>query len=435
MRISTLMKKLLNVKGIVVKDVYFDRDRKGECLVVNGRPSAKHAGRCGVCGRRSPRYDTPSPGRRWRALDFGHMRVYVESDVYRVDCREHGVSAMRVPWARHDALFTYDFEQTVAWLARHASKTVVSNLMRIAWNTVGPIVKRVVKDVEDNAPNRFDGLVRIGIDETSYKKGHKYMTTVTDHDTGKLIWAAPGFGKKTLASFFNALSEEQRASILYVSADAARWIAECVKEYCPNANRCVDPFHVVQWTTEARGAVRKKAWRTAREDLSGAGGEKRKRGRPKKGKEKQKDAASSIKGFRYALLKNPENLSAGQAAAIEVIAKSNPKLYRAYLMKEALRAVFRLPIEAAREAIAAWIKWAQHCRIPEFVELQRKIRRHLEGILASIEHGVSNGRVEAINNKIKLTVRIGYGFRNLDNLIGLVMLRCANIAVDLPGRM
>jgi transposase len=361
------------------------------------------------------------------------MRVYIECDVPRVCCDEHGVVASAVPWARHGSMFTRAFEDTVAWLAKHSSKNVVATLMRIDWASVGAIVKRVVDDIEKGARDRFNGLVRIGIDETSYKKGHKYMTVVVNHDTGALIWAFPGHGKGVLSEFFNALTEEQRQSILHVSADGARWIAECVAKYCPNAERCVDPFHVVSWATEALDEVRKGVWRNARAETADEG-KRRKPGRPKKGEGKKASAAKTAKGFRYALLKNPENRTASQEATVEMIAKTNPKLYRAYLLKEGLRTVFQLGRDEAAAALAAWIKWAQHCRLPEFVELQRKIRRHKDAILASIEQGLSNARVEAMNNKIKLTIRMSYGFRNLNNMIAMIMLRCAKLDVLLPGR-
>jgi transposase len=359
--------------------------------------------------------------------------VYIEAPSPRVCCTEHGVVAAKVPWARHDSWFTHSFEQTVAWLTLHSSRTVVSELMRISWNTVGSIVKRIHDDIKREAPDAFDGLESIGIDETSYKKGHKYMTVIVNHVTGKLIWAAKGHGKTVLRGFFESLTREQRESIKHVTADGASWIADCVKEYCPNAERCIDPFHVVGWATEALDAVRKEAWRDARQEASQ--GPKRKTGRPKKGEGPSlKDKAAEVKNSRYALLKNPESLTANQEATVEMIAISNPRLYRAYLLKEKLRLLFKLSIDEAKKEIKGWIGWAMRSRIPGFVELQRKIKRHLGAILSSIEHGLSNARVEAINNKIKLTVRMGYGFRNIDNLIALVMLRCSDVRLTLPGR-
>jgi transposase len=157
-------------------------------------------------------------------------------------------------------------------------------------------------------------------------------------------------------------------------------------------------------------------------------GEKKSVGRPKKSEQAPKaDDVSAAKGAKYPLLKNPENLTSGQEAVVEMIAKRTPALYRAYLLKEKLRLVFRLPLSQATVELNAWIKWAQHCRIPQYVALQRKIRRHYDAIVSTIKYGLSNARIESMNNKIKLTVRMGYGYRNIDNLIALVMLRCQKL--------
>jgi transposase len=136
---------------------------------------------------------------------------------------------------------------------------------------VGSIAKRVQDDIEIAQPSRFDNLRAIGIDETSYKKGHKYMTVIIDHATGHLIWAGKGYGKAVLSEFFNELSAEQRQAIRFVTADGARWIADCVAEYCKNAERCLDPFHVVGWATEALDNVRKRIVKEAQ--IKAASGE------------------------------------------------------------------------------------------------------------------------------------------------------------------
>jgi len=119
---------------------------------------------------------------------------------------------------------------------------------------------------------------------------------------------------------------------------------------------------------------------------------------------------------------------------IELIIKSDNRLYRAYLLKENLRLIFRYSYDVAEAELNRWLKWAQRCRIEEFVELGRKIKRHRAAILAAIKYGLSNARIEAINNKIKVTIRMGYGYRNIDNLIALVRLKCGGDIVTLPGR-
>ena len=135
--------------------------------------------------------------------------------------------------------------------------------------------------------------------KTSYKKGHKYMTVVINHDKSSVIWCAPGYGKEVLSQFFELLSEEQRASIRCVSADGARWIASCVEEYCPNALRCIDPFHVVSWATDALDQVRREAWAEAHQQAKNQ--PKRKPGRPAKGETApKKKQAKSVKNLCYA---------------------------------------------------------------------------------------------------------------------------------------
>ena len=119
---------------------------------------------------------------------------------------------------------------------------------------------------------------------------------------------------------------------------------------------------------------------------------------------------------------------------MEMLIKSDKRLHRAYLLKEKLRLVFKYTYKAAVEELEGWLKWAQRCRIPEFVELGRKIKRHKEAILAAIKFGLNNARIEAVNNKIKVTIRMGYGYRNIDNLIALVRLKCGGDIVTLPGR-
>ena len=295
-------------------------------------------------------------------------------------------------------MFTYDFENTLGWFGLHSPNTVVAQYMRIAWNTGGELGKRVHDDLKAERGRLFDGLVRLGIDETSYKKGHKYLRVIVNHDTGKLLWAGKGQGKAVLDQFFALLTGEQGAGIPHVTADGARWIAESVGEWCPQAKRSIDPFHGVKWATDTLEEVRRLVWREARAEGK-RGKPKRGRGRSAKGEAGAKEKpGEQVKGARYPLSKNPENLSAGQEATLELIATSNPKLYRAYLMKEKLRLLFHHTREEAMRELKEWIAWARRCRIPQCVELQKKITRHTEAILSTITQGLSNARIEAINN-------------------------------------
>jgi transposase len=171
-RNAKLWERLLGVERTVVEDVVFDEDE--EVIVASVRPRKGATRRCGICERRCPGYDQGEGRRRWRTLDLGSIPTWLEAEAPRVACREHGVVVASVPWARHDSGHTYRFDDMVAWLATHCSKTAVKELMRVAWRTVGSIVTRVVADAR-TVKDPFEGLTRIGIDEISYKKGHRYL--------------------------------------------------------------------------------------------------------------------------------------------------------------------------------------------------------------------------------------------------------------------
>jgi transposase len=404
--------RLLGVEGAVVENVRFEEER--EEVVATVRPARKHRNRCSHCGRRAPRYDQGDGVRRWRALDLGTTRAFVEAGAPRVRCKEHGVVVAAVPWARRSSGFTRKFEDQAAWLATHVSKTAISELLRIAWRSVGSIIARVASEAEAKL-DRLANLTRIGIDELSYRKGHRYITVVIDHDTGRLLWANAGRDEATLDQFFDLLGPERSAQIQLVSADAAPWIANVVARRCPRAVLCLDPYHIVAWATAALDEVRRKVWNDARR--SG------KRG-----------LAVQLKGSRYALWKNPEDLTGRQEAKLAIIARLNRPLYTAYLLKEQLRQVFRLKGKHGRMILDSWLVWARRSRLPAFVKLAQRIGAHRAGIDATLEHGLSNARIEAKNTQLRLITRRAFGFGSAEALIGLAMLKLGGLCPPLPGR-
>ena len=369
MRKTRVWARLLGLQRAVVEDVSIgDEDE----IVVAVRPSWRERDRCGECRRRSPGFDLGEGRRRWRALDLGSTKAFVEADAPRVTCRRHGVVVCAVPWARHRSRFTRAFEDQTAWLAVNTSKSAVAELMRIAWRTVGAICERVCDDARRDV-DLLGGLRRIGIDEISHRKGQRYLTVVVDHDTGKLVWAAAGRDRKTVERFFDELGEQRCKQITLVSCDMAGWIARPVADRLPNTVRCVDPFHVIALATDALDEIRREVWNNARRTGETA-------------------AAKDLKGARYALWKNPENLTDRQTMKLADIQKTNQPLYRGYLLKEQLRQIYRLAPAAATGLLDAWIRWARRCRLAPFVKLAKTITKQRAGIVAAIAHGLSNGR-------------------------------------------
>ena len=430
MRTSRLWAQMLGCENTVIEAVdRQEEDDAGQLAVtVHVRPARRLAGRCGICGKKRPGYDQGDGRRRWRALDLGTVRAELEAAAPRVACPQHGIVVAAVPWARHGAAHTRFFDDQVAWLAAACSKTTITSLMRISWRTVGHIIARVCADAEA-AADRLEGLRRIGIDEISYKRGHKYIVVVVDHDSGLLVWAAPGREAKTVHAFFDALGERRAAALTHVSADGADWIAGVVAARAPQAVLCADPFHVVSWATGALDEVRREAWRQAR-----ATGQTALRPLGSRVLRLSTGSAMDLKRSRYALWKNPENLTTSQQAKLGWIEKTHPRLWRAYLLKEGLRLPFQLKGDEGKYALSRWLSWAARCRIPEFTELGRKIRNHLPSIHATLDHGLSNGLIESVNTKIRVITRMAFGFHNPAALIGLAMLALGGLRPSLPGR-
>jgi len=404
---------VLGVENAVVEGVVLDEDE--QVIVASVRAGRRQRGRCGVCRRRCRGYDGGHGRRRWRHVDAGVLPVWLEADAPRVSCPEHGVVVAHVPWARHGAGHTTAFDDTVAWLAVATARSTVCQLLRIAWRTVGAIVTRVADEAKA-ARDPLQGLRRIGIDEISYKRGHRYLTVVVDHDAKRLVWAAPGRDKATLRRFFDALGADRARLITHVSADGADWIADVVAERCPGAVRCADPFHLVAWATDALDEVRRQVWNDARRS-----GDQR--------------GAKGLKGARYALWKNPGDLTQPQQVKLAWIAATNKPLHRAYELKEAFRKVIRIKGAHGSHLLDDWLAWASRSRLTPFVELARKIRRHRTAIENMLEHDLSNALIESTNTKIRLLMRMAFGFKNTDALIALAMLALGGYRPDLPGRL
>lgn len=381
-------------------------------VVVELRAKIGQHDRCPRCRRRCPVRDH-SPVRRWRAVDWGRRRVFIQSRPVRVRCAEHGVITAEVAWARHEARHTRAFEQVAAWCATQMSATAATVLLRCAWRTIGDLVARVAADLAAAAgSDGLDGLTRIGIDEVSYRKGHQYLVVVVDHDTRRLVWAAPGRDRATMNAFFTALGPARSARLTHVTSDAAAWITRAVTAHAPQAIQCADPFHVVRWAGEAVNLIRRQVWNTVRRTREQGGGANR----PAVGDGK------TINTGTWALRKNVADWTTRQAAAMTWIKINHPRLHRAWRLKEALREVFRSKGFLAVALLDRWLSWARRSRLPEIVDVARKITNHRAAIEACLLSGLNNGLVESVNTKIRLITRRGYGFRNTTALIALTKL-------------
>jgi transposase len=401
MRATTLLSKILGLKKTRVRGVTCDN----EGLVVDVAPTT-HVARCSGCFCRVRAVHDTNANRRWRHLDLGPLRVWLRYPIRRVSCPRCGVIVELVPWAENQSWFTYEFEEQVAYLAQRADKTTLSSLMRIAWRTVGAIIERVLPRHRSADP--LDGLTLIGVDELSYRRHHEYVTVIVDHVRGGVVWAHPGKNADTLNAFFEELGKERCAQLEAVTLDMSGAYLKAVTEASPQARVIFDRFHVQRLAHDALDKVRREQVREVVDP----------------------DDKRALKNTRFALHKNPWNLSALEELKVAEVQRTNRPLYRAYLLKETLAEILDgRQVNVARKKLLEWTDWAARSRLPPFQKLGRTVVAHLEGILAYVATGLSNGRTEGLNGKIRTITRRSFGFHGASSLIALIFLCCSGITL------
>jgi transposase len=332
------------------------------------------------------------------------MQLHLRYDLRRVSCKHCGVRVEKVPWAAPGSWFTYDFEHRVAYLTQRADKTTVVELMGIAWTTVGDIAHRVSERLR--AEDRLDGLVDIGVDELSVRRHHKYITCVVDHTRKRIVWAGEGKNADALKAFFEELGPERCAQLRVVTTDMSPAYRKAVTEACPQATQALDRFHVQRLAHNALDEVR----RAEVNEVTEANNKR------------------ALKKTRWVLQKNPWNLNDFEHQKLSQLQRVNKTLYRAYLLKEALLGVLdRRQVNVARRKLEEWCAWASRSRLAPFVKLAGTMRRAVDGILAYVRTGLSNGRTEALNGKIRTLTRRAYGFHHASAVIALIYLCCSGI--------
>lgn len=399
MRATSIFTKLLAIEHTVV--IGFELTEDAIVLRVKSR---KKVPRCGGCWRKC-RHVHDRRKRHWRHLDLMGVECWLAGEVRRVRCPRCGVTTEMVPWAAPDCGFTRDFETTLAFLAQRMDKTTVTRMMRVAWETVGRVAARVVERMRIEDP--LDGLKHIAIDELSYKRHHHYITIVIN-ELGDVVWAAPGKSADTLRPFFDQLGKTRSDALETVSVDLSPAFTAAVKERCPNATIVYDRFHVQRLAHDALDRVRREQVHAASTTSS----------------------ASAIKHTRWALHKNPWNLSDIDTMKLARVQRTNKLLYRAYLLKETLAAILdRRQVHVAHDKLLEWIEWANRSRLAPFRKVARTIAEHIDGILAYVSTGLSNARAEARIGTVRTITKRSFGFHDPYSLIGLIMLCCSSLTL------
>ena len=362
--------------------------------------------RCPRCGIQKTGQHSASL-RRWRHLGVWGRKVRIEAEIRRMRCGPCGrVVTEDVAWSRHGSDFTRPFEDAVALMAQKVDKTAVSRLFGISWVTVGKIAERVVGELLD--PERLRDLRRIGVDEISFRKRHRYLTIVTNHDTGRVVWVAEGKSSEVLKDFFREIGPEACAVIEIVTMDMSAAYRKAVEESLPDAQIAYDHFHSAKLANEALNEVRRDLVRSVRDTDSAS--------------------AKAIKSMRWPTLYRMDRVPEKHADSLALLRPDQP-LGRAVLLKESLLDVLggRGSTSRRMRALRDWVQWAARCRLRPFVRLGRTIRSHLGGIRAFLEHRVTNALAEGINNKVRLLSHRAYGFHSAPPLIATIHLCCGGI--------
>jgi transposase len=360
------------------------------------------------------RYDRRPVESTWRHLDLGIWRLEVRAQLRRLSCPDHGVRTEGVPFARSGSRHTRDFEDLVGFLATQMDKTAICRLCRVDWDTVGRMITRVMETGLD--ASRLDGLFEIGVDDVSWRRRHKYLTLVSDHRSRKIVWGSEGRDTATLDGFFDELGTERAENLTAVSMDMSAGYAKSVQKpgHATKAVICYDPFHVVALATKALDTVRRQEWQQMRQA--------------------DEKAAKRFKGARWCLLKNPADLDEDQAATLRRLKRHGGALWRAYSLKEALRAIFAGDLSDQDVALLLdrFCSKASRSRLKPFVTLAQTIRKHRAGILAAVRLGVNNARHEGLNRRVRLLINRAYGFHSAKAALALIMLTVGPIEHVLP---
>ena len=347
-----------------------------------------HEPTCPQCGAVCRGYD--SRRREWRHLDTCQYRTILVADVPRVECPEHGVVTVSVPWAESLSRFTMQFESMVIEWLREASISAVSRLMGLSWNAIDGIMQRAV--ARGLSRRQEEVYAHIGVDETSFRKRHDYVTVVSDQAEGRVLHVGEDRGKETLEGWYRSLTPEQLGGLESVSMDMWPAYIHGTLEQVPGGEEKIafDKFHVAKYLGDAVDKVRRQEHRAL-----------------------MREGYEDLKGSKYDWLTNPANMTRRQKSGFQVLRDSTLKTARAWAIKEMAMSLWHYVSRTwAEKGWKRWLSWAMRCRLEPVKQAARTIRNHLWGILNAVVLKVTNGPAEGINSKIRMVKIRSRGFRN-----------------------
>ncbi len=348
--------------------------------------------RCEACGSRDVRPKGRVP-RRFRSLPIGGRATFVLLPIPRVECRSCGATRqVEVPFAEARRSYTKSFERYALELSRRMTIRDVAHHLGVSWDVVKDLQKRDLS--RRYARPKLKHLRHIAIDEIAVAKGHRYLTVVMDLDSGAVVFVGDGKGADALKPFWKRL-RPSKAAIEAVAMDMSAAYRQAVSTYLPKATIVFDHFHVIKLFNDKLSDLRRALYREATEVMH----------------------KEVLKGTRWLLLKNPENLDAekDEKRRLEEALALNRPLAVAYYLKEDLRRFWEQPGKRfATTFLDGWIRRAAASGIKMLQQMARTLAAHRSGLLAYYDAMITSGPMEGTNNKIKTMKRQAYGFRDVE---------------------
>lgn len=386
-----------------VDDVRVDKNAK----TVETHVVYEGQAQCPRCSADSPRHDHRE--RRFRHLDLYEYRTFVIVRVPRVDCAEHGVQQLPVPWADSRTGFTALFERFAISLLAEMSISAVAKTLGLSWDEVDTIMRRAVARGIARRGDRT--LRRIGIDEKSVKKRHVYFTIVTDLDTNEVIWTGRGRKRETLDAFWNGLSPEVRAGIEGVAMDMHQPFFLSTLAHLPNAAEKIvfDKFHVMMQLSRAVDATRRATVREGGRESSG------------------------LKRTRFLWLSAKGKLDEQQRTQLDLLREKYVRLGIAWGQKEHFGEFWTAEtVDAARAFFGEWYAAVERTFNEPMIAAGRTIARHLENILTYLRIPITNAAAEGMNSRIQLLKFRARGFRNASRFERAIMFQFGGLDMNPP---
>jgi len=358
---------------------------------------------CPVCGNECKVHD--SKDRTWRHLNFFQYKAFIHCKVPRSNCEDHSIKQIKVPWAREGSGFTLLFEAFVMTLVRNMPVNAVAKMIGTYSDRLWRIIDHYVAEAYESVD--MSDVNNIGLDETSSKRGHNYITLFVDLDKSKVLFATEGKGASTIECFKNTLEIHNGAisSIKNISCDMSPAFISGAKTNFPEADITFDKFHVIKRINESVDLVRREE---SREN-------------------------ELLKGTRYLWLKNPENLTVKQSDQMSSLSKSNIKTLRAYNIKLSLQEFYEITdLEAAKSHLNKWFYWATHSKLKPMIDAAYFVKRHWDGVLRYTTSRITNGVLEGINSIIQSVKRRARGYGTTKHFISMVYLVCSDLDFKLP---